>query len=785
MPPSTGTLLLFALAATSGGSRADAVSAVAPNLASGAFVALVDDYGPLVCPQSRTTQQGLGHCVGVVPLGAAVTHAAGGADVFVQCTAQHDTGPGGTPQGGSFTYRFPFSGRDAATGAPVFAAPVLLPPWNAQLPALSPRTVWQPRPQVVHAAAFTSDRMHLLELSANRSTWRHLNTFKLALPSDWVSALRSVAVVPKSDQAGGWTVFTTLAAGFSERAYNMGLPHSTWRSASYQPYGGDGIYRGQLTLTGVAAFDLSAGGEATGFRVVTPAGWTGGLMGLKIAAVSLNSSSPPALVAASRAGVVYIIGDAAINSHGGRRGADDGGDSGWRGAQAEARPVPLADSTTGVLFAARVIGAAPIGYPKTAGDRSEGGDNLIFGGENALHFAAAAAAAATVRTQSGNKAGAGFGPRGAGRREVGLRHAGPVLLQGATLVTGQTPTVSIADWDGDGVLDIIAGSSEGRMYLARGAATGFHRPVTLAQAHAGPGGATTEEILVQGGYRLDIQGPAESRWGYTAPTAVDWNDDGLVDLVSSDNSARTTVYMRYRTPGGDLGLLPGVALKLDGLVLHGTWRNGPACGVVGGRMALVTSDEQDEAHIYYRLDDHNIEDGGKLLVRHREGGGVQNIQTNYLHAGGSGRLKYALADFDGDGLLDLLLGTCGYHAVPSNTTGLPACSPGPGRAPSGKAFVSSATCANNGATALLMRQARAQRRRQPDGEADQLVFEWPEWITVNGSRVAFGGQELGIAPLRAADGGLGLVLATPGGGHIFWAAGDIGTSVTEPPLQPP
>jgi len=33
--------------------------------------------------------------------------------------------------------------------------------------------------------------------------------------------------------------------------------------------------------------------------------------------------------------------------------------------------------------------------------------------------------------------------------------------------------------------------------------------------------------------------------GYTAPFAVDWNEDGLIDIISSDNSARVLVYLRY------------------------------------------------------------------------------------------------------------------------------------------------------------------------------------------------------------------------------------------------
>jgi hypothetical protein len=54
-----------------------------------------------VCPQSLTTLEGIGHCVGITPLGAAPVGAgARGADVFVQCKAQM-----GPPQGGTFTYR--------------------------------------------------------------------------------------------------------------------------------------------------------------------------------------------------------------------------------------------------------------------------------------------------------------------------------------------------------------------------------------------------------------------------------------------------------------------------------------------------------------------------------------------------------------------------------------------------------------------------------------------------------------------------------------------------------
>ena len=125
-----------------------------------------------------------------------------------------------------------------------------------------------------------------------------------------------------------------------------------------------------------------------------------------------------------------------------------------------------------------------------------------------------------------------------------------MLEAAAPLATGSAPTVSIGDWDGDGGLALLAGTAEGRFYLSRWTAAGGGRGgFGLPEALRAGDGADAAEILVQGGHRTDIQGPSESRWGYT-PTRpaklVDWNGDGLMDLVASDNSARSTVYVRRR-----------------------------------------------------------------------------------------------------------------------------------------------------------------------------------------------------------------------------------------------
>ena len=439
-------------------------------------------------------------------------------------------------------------------------------------------------------------------------------------------------MVPQAD--GKLTVYGTLSSGVSERSTGEIDGHTGWRDASYFPYGGDGIYRGSMALTSMVAFDVLADGSAGNFRNVTPSGWTGGLMGLRLGVV--RQDGVPIVVAGSHTGLVFTVDGGVTN-------------------ETMLAPVPAVDVATGTLFMSTVIAASPIGYPRdgssvTAPAAGSSGlycninTDLIIGGENGLHFVTVEAVVNRPQTSAHNRRKEQRQSGTVVNSGLHLRHAGPLLQRGATLSTGSTPTVSVADWDLDGLDDIMAGSSEGRVFFSRRNASldMFDPPVTVT---VGDGDMATE-ILVQGGYRGDIQGPGESRWGYTAPCVCDWNGDGLPDLVSSDNSARVSVYIRYRTTRGNLALRPGVAVNLDGLELHGTWRNGPTCGIVRGEMAIITSDERDVAHLYFRVDDHNVRDGGALLVRHRSSNVTRLLgPVNYMHAGGTGRLKCVCLSF--------------------------------------------------------------------------------------------------------------------------------------------
>jgi hypothetical protein len=92
----------------------------------------------------------------------------------------------------------------------------------------------------------------------------------------------------------------------------------------------------------------------------------------------------------------------------------------------------------------------------------------------------------------------------------------------------------------------------------------------------------------------------------------------------------------------------------------------PAVGRLGSRLALGIPDGDDHLHLYWRIDDYNVADGGRLALA--EG---SLISTTYDPAGGTGRCKLDFFDYDGDGRLDLIAGTGRRGAIPNHQTGYP------------------------------------------------------------------------------------------------------------------
>lgn len=237
----------------------------------------------------------------------------------------------------------------------------------------------------------------------------------------------------------------------------------------------------------------------------------------------------------------------------------------------------------------------------------------------------------------------------------------PVLQQQADLYAGTLPSPSSADWNGDGMLDILVGNSEGFVLFFEN--TGSNEaPRFLPGVRVQAGG---REIHVQAGYSGSLQGLQEARWGYLSPTVADWNEDGLPDLLTGDITGNCLIYLN-RGSKERPELEAARPLYCDGIDLRGMWRCRPAVGKINGRTALALVDGEDHFHLYWRLDDFNVEDGGKLLL---EDG--KPIGTSGGVGGMSGRCKLDFFDWNQDGKPDLVIGTARVNSIPDGETGLP------------------------------------------------------------------------------------------------------------------
>ncbi len=334
-----------------------------------------------------------------------------------------------------------------------------------------------------------------------------------------------------------------------------------------------------------------------------------------------------------------------------------------------------------------------------------------------------------------------------GPHKQGVQYDEPrtLLMERGHIYSGTLGVPNVVDWDGDEKLDIVSGNSEGEFLFWKNRGTNeqpdFHWKGERIQA----GG---RELVVRPGY-YDIQGPMEASWGYTAPTVFDWNSDGLLDLVWSDATASFYVAINRGTKQEPQLALPE-KIHLDGLPLWGTWRVKPAVAKVGDRVAMMLFDEDDALHLYWRVSNTRVSDGG--CVRLVGGGKITSYSARTPRYGARGRAKLTLFDWDGDGKLDLLIGTPRSSSIPTPERGLP----------------NGALKPIDGLQVLLMKNV---------GTNEAPVFEEPVQFRLNGKDHYIGQHANGPTPCMLGDtsAGANLLVGCESGRFYFYNRKDLTT----------
>ncbi|MBD3267277.1 VCBS repeat-containing protein [bacterium] len=223
------------------------------------------------------------------------------------------------------------------------------------------------------------------------------------------------------------------------------------------------------------------------------------------------------------------------------------------------------------------------------------------------------------------------------------------------------------DWDHDGDEDLICGNTAGYIGWIENL-DGGNPPRWAAPDYLKANG---EVIRIQAGKNGSIQGPAEAKWGYTVLDVADWNHDGLPDIVVNSIWGKVIWFENHGTRQAPRlksaqpiqvewpGKPPKPAWnwwepKKNHLVTQ--WRTSPVVDDLNGDGLndLIMLDHEGYLSFFQRAQ----QDGEVVLLpgkRIFKGENGEPLRLNERKAGKSGRRKFTLVDWDGDGRLDILL----------------------------------------------------------------------------------------------------------------------------------
>ncbi|MDA3927061.1 MAG: VCBS repeat-containing protein [Kiritimatiellae bacterium] len=233
---------------------------------------------------------------------------------------------------------------------------------------------------------------------------------------------------------------------------------------------------------------------------------------------------------------------------------------------------------------------------------------------------------------------------------------------------GALVTPDAIDWDGDGDLDLVCGNTAGYIgFIENLSGKGVAKPKWAEPKYFQEDG---ENLRIMAGENGSIQGPCERKWGYTTVKVADWDGDGLLDVIANSIWGKIVWYRNSGKQGtlklekarpievewqGEQPALAWGWLRPEGKALLTQWRTTPFATDWNsdGLTDLVMLDHEGFLAFFKRekRDGKLILNPPQRIFLDEKG---KPLQLNKNKAGGSGRRKLCLADWDGDGKVDIL-----------------------------------------------------------------------------------------------------------------------------------